>query len=225
MSSLILNSQFTYNPGEKVKAASPGTELVVFNVAAALDFSASGDPEALDATDTLDTYDLSEGDLVFLWGCTGGVGVDGVYTVGAEGSVQYKSITQLYTEGYRCLYVANGNVNGSTYLEIDSEYAVTTVSGPDFTTQTVNVLHAIIAYNSGASDCYLQVHDAVGTPAEGRVPEISIPLAAGGYGVFDFAACGRKMNSGGLYVCGSSTDDTKTLIGAADLLIDITYSK
>jgi hypothetical protein len=225
MGSTIINARSVYNKGVKVKAARPGYRPGVYGVNWLLNGageSALGDLGDADIIDGAGNP-IATGDLVAVADDAGLSG--GVYRVGAtEGELVY-SFATLRSMGFSVITVGSGDTYGGKIFTLDNDDSgVTEVSEVPETTDTISTLHAIIAYNSGASDCYIQIHDTASTPSEGAVPAIAIPIAAGGYGVFDFGSCGRPIKAG-LYVCGSSTDDTKTLIGAADLLIDITYSK
>lgn len=76
-------------------------------------------------------------------------------------------------------------------------------------------LRSLRVFNNGASACFMQLHDVATTPAEGTVPLMTFPLEAGAY----YESDTPLDVANGLYVCGSSTAATKTLIATADLLI------
>lgn len=74
-------------------------------------------------------------------------------------------------------------------------------------------------YHKGASDQYLQVHDATSLPANGSIPDIVYKLGATSNFGFDYDIVGRKFKNG-IVICVSSTAGTLT-IGSADLWIDV----
>lgn len=83
------------------------------------------------------------------------------------------------------------------------------------------VVYGFTVYNSKGSAQYLNVFDASTLPANGAVPLFSWPLAANNGVGFDFAPTGRQFQ-GGLVLCNSSTDATKT-IGSADCFFDVQF--
>lgn len=74
-------------------------------------------------------------------------------------------------------------------------------------------------YHKGASDQYLQVHDAAALPSNGAIPDIVYKLGATSNFSFDYDVIGRKF-SNGIVICISTTAGTLT-IGSADMWIDV----
>ena len=80
-----------------------------------------------------------------------------------------------------------------------------------------------ICYNNSASTRYLQVFNTHTIPPDGttvRIPPLSI--AADGTEAFDFGESGLELGNG-LYLCGSTTAGTKTLVTANDVIIHATF--
>lgn len=80
-------------------------------------------------------------------------------------------------------------------------------------------LRTIRVTNTAAGTRYLQLHDSTAVPADGAVPLVSIPLAAGAY----YESDTPRDFINGLYACASTTQATKTL-SAADFILDITFN-
>jgi hypothetical protein len=68
-------------------------------------------------------------------------------------------------------------------------------------------------FNSGASDLFFQVFDAVAVPADGTIPRLSLLIPAGG--TFGFSPRPDIMKfDNGIVWCVSTTVATKTIAGA-----------
>jgi len=83
------------------------------------------------------------------------------------------------------------------------------------------VVYGFTVYNTQASAQYLNVFDGSTLPGNGAVPLFSWPLAANNGVGFGWQPNGRQFQ-GGLVICNSSTDATKT-IGAADCFFDVQF--
>lgn len=75
-------------------------------------------------------------------------------------------------------------------------------------------LYGIAGYNSNVGTQFIQLHDSASAPADGAAPAFNIPVPANSAWSIDFGLRGMSFVSG-VYVCNSSTPQTKT-IGAAD---------
>lgn len=84
-------------------------------------------------------------------------------------------------------------------------------------------LFTVTAYNSTAGTLYLQAHDSASAPANDAKPKLVTPVFANLSGGFNFGdgTIFRK----GIYLCWSSTDVTKTLVGSVSGIIDATFRK
>lgn len=81
-------------------------------------------------------------------------------------------------------------------------------------------LKSLFVRNKGASAVEIHLFDKATAGSEGAVPGwTSIPLAAGQY----YESDTRREFIAGLYICASSTDETKTLIGSNDVWITGEY--
>lgn len=76
-----------------------------------------------------------------------------------------------------------------------------------------SILHGLSGYNSGAAQ-FIQVHDAASVPDDGAVPKLNLKVDATANYSIDLGVYGMEF-ANGIYVCNSSTAETKTL-GAAD---------
>ena len=83
------------------------------------------------------------------------------------------------------------------------------------------VVYGFTVYNTKASAQYLNVFDGSTLPADATVPLFSWPLAANNGVGFGWQPNGRQFQ-GGLVLCNSSTDATKT-IGLADCFFDVQF--
>ena len=83
------------------------------------------------------------------------------------------------------------------------------------------VVYGFTVYNTKASAQYLNVFDGSTLTADGAVPLFSWPLAANSGVGFGWQPNGRQFQ-GGLVLCNSSTDATKT-IGSADCFFDVQF--
>jgi hypothetical protein len=82
-------------------------------------------------------------------------------------------------------------------------------------------MYTVTAYNSTAGTLYLQAHDSAAAAAEGEKPKLVVPvfaLMSGGLNFVDGA-----IFKAGIYLCWSTTDVTKTLVGSVSGIIDATY--
>lgn len=82
-------------------------------------------------------------------------------------------------------------------------------------------LKGVSMTNASASDVWLQVHDSASAPADTTVSPISVKAISGGECAIDFGQAGRAFTNG-IYVCASTTQNTKT-IGGANHLFDGQY--
>lgn len=79
-------------------------------------------------------------------------------------------------------------------------------------------------YNSLGSAQWIQVHNAITTPADTAVPIISIAVAASSNFDWDCEWLQAAWYfSNGIYICNSTTGPTKTL-GAADCWFNVIYA-
>lgn len=76
------------------------------------------------------------------------------------------------------------------------------------------VLYGLAGYNSSVAAQFIQIHDSATTPADTAVPKFNISVPAMSNYSIDFGLRGMNFVNG-IYVCNSSTPQTKT-IGAAD---------
>ena len=83
------------------------------------------------------------------------------------------------------------------------------------------VVYGFTVYNTKASAQYLNVFDGSTLPGNGAVPLFSWPLAANNGVGLGWQPNGRQFQ-GGLVLCNSSTDATKT-IGSADCFFDVQF--
>jgi hypothetical protein len=83
------------------------------------------------------------------------------------------------------------------------------------------VVYGFTVYNTKASAQFLNVFDANTLPADAAVPLFSFALPANSGVGFGFQPNGRQFQ-GGLVLCNSSTDATKT-IGSADCFFDVQF--
>lgn len=83
-------------------------------------------------------------------------------------------------------------------------------------------LRAVSMTNANASTRFLQVHNATSEPIDGSVPIASIAVPSGTTQSIDYGLDGRTMSIG-IYVCASSTQNTKTIAGS-DHLFDAQYT-
>ena len=83
------------------------------------------------------------------------------------------------------------------------------------------VVYGFLVYSTKASNQFLNVFDQATLPADTAVPLFSWALIANNGVGFSWAPQGREF-LGGLVLCNSSTDATKT-IGSADCFFDVQY--
>lgn len=79
---------------------------------------------------------------------------------------------------------------------------------------TRKVLLGLIGYNAKTSDQFIQVFNSASTPADGAAPDFMLPVKASSGFTLDLGFHGIDC-SAGIYICNSSTQQTKT-IGSAD---------
>ena len=77
------------------------------------------------------------------------------------------------------------------------------------------------ALNTNAAARWLHLFDVTTLPADGVVPAMSIPMAAGAFVNIDLGPFGEFLSTG-IVVCNSTTAAAKT-IGAADSLFQVSY--
>ena len=76
--------------------------------------------------------------------------------------------------------------------------------------------------NTSGSARYIQIHDATSAPANTAVPALpAVAVAAGASFNLDLGFDGVQL-ANGVVVASSTTSDTLTLTGAADLLVAVT---
>jgi hypothetical protein len=80
----------------------------------------------------------------------------------------------------------------------------------------------IRATNLSASVRYVQIHDAAAAAAEGATPDLFVRKLNPGSSI-EFSPSAPAAFANGIYVCSSSTADTKTITGAADMMIEVEY--
>lgn len=80
-------------------------------------------------------------------------------------------------------------------------------------------LFSITVFNTGPSQ-YVQLHDSGASVANGSVAKMVIKVLADDDRSIDYI--NTRLFANGIYVCNSSTPDTKTA-GAADCVIDATF--
>ena len=72
-------------------------------------------------------------------------------------------------------------------------------------------LHTAIVYNASATRRYVQVHNRHCIAPEKETPKLILPLESDSLQAFDFGDAGVACGNG-IYLCGSSTNTTKTII-------------
>lgn len=109
------------------------------------------------------------------------------------------------------------------YLDFKSAVYVNAVTIGAVRTGRLWRLIAIYGYNSKASTQFLQIHDSATAPADTAVPVLPLQLEAQKNFFIDLNDYGVRLSTG-LYICNSSTAQTKT-IGSADCWINGTYEE
>ena len=105
----------------------------------------------------------------------------------------------------------------------DASNATTTALATNLVVKgSAGTLYGFQGYHSGASDAYIQIHDAATLPADSAVPDVVIPVEAGKPFSLDFGRRGRTFDTG-IVACLSTTGPTKTL-GSAEAWIDAQYA-
>jgi hypothetical protein len=84
-------------------------------------------------------------------------------------------------------------------------------------------LYSAVVYNSTAGTLYFQLHDAAAVPADSTVPKLVVAVATKQAAFFDFSD-GVQFGAG-IYMCLSSTDTTKTLVGSTSGIFNATFRK
>lgn len=79
-------------------------------------------------------------------------------------------------------------------------------------------LYTAAIYNNGSVTQWYQLHDSAAAPTGGAVPKMTLKLAPGGTGNFDYGQRGRAFATG-IYITNSTTALTYTA-GAADSFYD-----
>lgn len=86
------------------------------------------------------------------------------------------------------------------------------------------LVHDVVCYNGTGGDIWLQVHNAASVPADTTaVTTAPLKITNGDTRSLSWAT-GRPMVTG-IYVCASSTANTKTLIAGSNCIFDVTYSE
>jgi hypothetical protein len=80
-----------------------------------------------------------------------------------------------------------------------------------------------VCYNASAGSLFLQAHDSSTTPADGAVPKLVLTVPAQQTGFFDFTD--GHIFGNGIYLCLSSNDTTKTLVGSNSGIFTCTFRK
>lgn len=75
-------------------------------------------------------------------------------------------------------------------------------------------VYGVSGFNSKVNSQYIQIHDASATPIDTAVPKYNIKVPADSNFAIDFGLVGMPFRNG-VYLCNSSTPQTKT-IGLAD---------
>ena len=81
------------------------------------------------------------------------------------------------------------------------------------------VLNGVVGYTAKISSQYILFFDLAAAPADGAVPEFMLLVQASSIFTIDFGFHGYEFKNG-LYICNSSTQQTKT-IGSADCWFNV----
>lgn len=87
---------------------------------------------------------------------------------------------------------------------------------------TPGKLFLVACSNGTASTVYLQVFNSTTVPADATVPVLVVPCPANGVGEIDLSEYDGHAFSTGIAICGSTTQNTKTL-GGASFLFHVRY--
>jgi hypothetical protein len=83
--------------------------------------------------------------------------------------------------------------------------------------------YGLLGFNALASAQYILVFDSATTPIDGSIPDFMVIVQATSSFAFGFGELGYPFTNG-LYICNSSTQETKT-IGAADCWFNAQLTK
>jgi hypothetical protein len=84
-------------------------------------------------------------------------------------------------------------------------------------------LYSGVVYNKNAATLYFQAHDSATTPIDTAVPKLVLQVPTGESAFFDFGD--GAIFGNGIYLCLSTTDTTKTLVGSDSGLFMATFRK
>src|SRR6185436_7047253 len=84
-------------------------------------------------------------------------------------------------------------------------------------------LHTAIFYNSSSSRRYVQVHNRHCIAPEKETPKLILPIDGDSVQAFDFGDAGAACGNG-IYLCGSSTNTTKTIITSNEIAFHCNFS-
>lgn len=104
-----------------------------------------------------------------------------------------------------------------------SVYSGALAKAVQLATTSVRVFDVTV-YNSNTALLYLQIFDSATTPADGAVPQMSMPVPADESRSLLWGARGGLFTTG-VYVCLSTTAATKTLVGTNWGLFDSNFTK
>jgi hypothetical protein len=83
-------------------------------------------------------------------------------------------------------------------------------------------LFLVSGYNNSSNNIFVQLHNATSAPAEGVAPVVTFSVPANSNYSFDWGSWGRYFSTG-IYVCGSSTFATKTIITIGTIWVDAQF--
>lgn len=110
-----------------------------------------------------------------------------------------------------------------TYFAPQLEAHTTAAANQLQAKSSAGVLFSVSGYNGSTADQYIQVHDTASTPANGALPMKSFLVKANSQFSFDFAGSHGVAVTAGIYVCSSSSRDTKTIGVATDCRFEVGY--
>jgi hypothetical protein len=109
-------------------------------------------------------------------------------------------------------------VSALGYLTKDSQAAVKDLQ----VTTTPAFVKSIRFANQSASIRYLQLHNSASTPADTAIPYV-LPLTINPGEVIEWTPPQPMLFFTAIYACSSTTQNTKTLTGTADMWIEADY--
>ena len=83
-------------------------------------------------------------------------------------------------------------------------------------------LFLVSGYNNSSNNIFVQLHNATSAPADGTAPVVTFSVPANSNYSFDWGSWGRYFSTG-IYVCGSSTFATKTIITIGTIWVDAQF--